>query len=126
MALCTAAQVIAIAKEFASVPIPEIEGFIELAEMEIDEEAWGSRASLACRWLTAHLMSIGGVLSTSAGGSSAAGAVTSVSVGDVSVSYADPAASGGASSGLSSTRYGVEYARLISLAAMGAALAVED
>lgn len=125
MALCTAAQVIAIAKEFASVPIPEIEGFIELAEMEIDEEAWGSRASLACRWLTAHLMSIGGVLSTSAGGSSAAGAVTSISVGDVSVGYASPAGSD-SSSNLSSTRYGVEYARLISLAAMGAALAVDD
>lgn len=128
MALCTAAEVKLLAREFESVSIPVIEFYIGLAELEMSEEAWGSRAGLACMWLTCHLMIKGGVLSTSTSGS-AAGSVQSVSVGDVSVSYGGLEAamfSQGLDASLGTTRYGVEYARLISLAVMGAALAVED
>lgn len=130
MALCTAAEVIMLAPEFENVSIPKIEFYIARAEEQISEEAWGSRAKLACMYLTCHLMTIAGVAAASSGSSSSAtGPVTSVSVGDVSVQYADAstgAVSGGASASLANNKYGLEYSRLIDLAGMGAALAVED
>lgn len=128
MSLCTAADIKILAKEFANVEIPVIDFFIARAEEEIDPAAWGSRAGLACMWLTCHLMTVGGVTASGGGAGGAAGPVTGVTVGDVSVSYANAGAVMGANldASLSSTRYGVEYARLIKLAAMGAALAVED
>lgn len=125
--LATPAEVRTAAPEFTGLSDPVIQSYIDMADTEIDADAWGSRAKRAEVVLTCHLMTIYGALTTAGGaGGAASGAVQSIRVGEVSLTYAAPAAAipgdvGGASLELS--RYGQEYARLIRLAAYGAALA---
>lgn len=124
MSLNTPTELKAAAPEFASVLDATVQIYLDNAFLEIDEDAWGSRAEEAEQLLACHKMIVMGVLSASGGGSTV-GPISSKSVGDVSVSYAATATLGvqqGLDVSLSGSKYGAEYARLIRLAAMGAVL----
>lgn len=115
----TAAEVIIICPEFADVEIAVIDRFIALAVEQIDDTLFGGLAKYLGVMLTAHMMTIAGYGSTSSSGAggSAAGPVTGVTVGDVSVNYANTGFAGGASGSISSSlglsKYGQEFARLV-------------
>ena len=71
--------------------------FIGIAERQIDPAAFGARIVEAGAYLTAHLMIRAGYGSSSAGAAGsalAAGPLSSVSVGKISVSFASLAAGG--------------------------------
>ena len=113
--------------EFAAVSDPVIQVYLDQASEEINEEAWGSRAKTAEILLACHKAYVAGVLtaSTTTGGGAAIGPVASVSVGDVSVTYAATATLAvqqGLDASLSGNKYGTEYNRLVKLAAYGGAV----
>lgn len=119
--LATPADIRNYATEFADLTDPKIQIYIDMADGEIDADAWGSRAKTAEIVLTCHLMKTGGALDAEGAGASGAGPVTSMSVGDVSVSYGSAmGVVAGLDPSLASSRYGLEYARLVKLAAYGA------
>jgi hypothetical protein len=107
--------------EFASTslaPDPFLQQCIDDADLEIEPTAWGSRAELAEKYLAAHYATLrlrkNGV----------AGPQTGTRVGDVAVQYAMPVSSlvgMGLDPGLATTSYGLNYARLIKIAAFGIA-----
>lgn len=121
---CTAADVVNYAPEFEGVPLPLIDKFIALAAGQMNATAWGSRAMHACILLTAHMLTVHKVKDGSGAGGAGVGSVSSVSVGQVSVTYAGAAGniSNGADAGLASSVYGLEFARLVTLAAQGIAV----
>lgn len=125
--LASAAELKLIYPEFAGVSNDVVSYFIADADEEINEDLWGTRAKKAEMLLACHMMIVAGVVSAASGsgaGGSAGGPVQSVSVGDVSVTYAGTAASAVSSAGLdasfAASRYGVEYARLVKTKAFGA------
>lgn len=121
MALCTPSDIRNMTSEFDSLTDPRVQFYIDLADLEINEDAWGSRAKAAEMLLTCHKMVVMGALNSGQGaGSSASGAVQAVSVGDVSVTYASDSASD--PSDLNASSYGREYARMVRLAAIGGAV----
>jgi len=126
--LATTGDIRDAAPEFEPLTDPAIQFYLDMAAEEIDEDAWGSRARSAHIQLTCHLMTVMGALTSAnqGAGSGASGPVQSVKVGEVSVTYAATASLAvqlqGLDSSLASSRYGVAYARLIKLAAMGAAV----
>lgn len=118
----------AVCPEFNAVANSVVQAYIDMADSEISEDDWGSRASRAEIVLTAHLMTVAGVLnSSSQTGGNVTGPVSSVSVGDVSVTYAATSSLAiqiqNLDASLASTKYGQEYARLVKLAAQGMSLA---
>lgn len=117
MAAWTSADVKKIASEFDAVLQPDIDYFIDMAQRQIDDVAFGERARDAGAFLTAHLMTVCNVLGE--GNAAATGAVASVTVGQVSVSYAQVRNAMHADS-LSSNRYGMEFERLCNLGVLGA------
>lgn len=123
MALWTAADVIAFAPEFCDVPIPVIDKFIMMADLQVGD-CWGDRAKYAGILLTAHMLTVHKVKESGGAGGSGAGPVQSVSVGQVSVTYASGVVSSalgrGLSAGLAASAYGVEFDRLSQLMAAGA------
>lgn len=92
--------------------------YISIAEKQIDERVFGDRVVDAGSYLTAHLLKIDGYGTAGQGaGGGAAGPITGITVGRVSVQYADATGNGsGVSADLARTRYGVTYARLVRLA----------
>lgn len=100
------ADVTAIAPSLTTVPVASQDALLAQVLIELDESAWGAGIELGRAWLAAHL---GTLYQRGSSSSPAAGAVTSESVGDVSRSYAAPAAG---SDVLSSTPYGQEFVRL--------------
>lgn len=107
-----------VASEFSALSDPEVQGFIDMADAQINPDAWGSRAKQAEIMLTCHLMT----LLRRKGG--AAGPITGTRVGDVAVQYAAPMSSfigSGLDPTLATTSYGLAYAQLIKIAAMGVA-----
>lgn len=121
--LCDADDIRAMAPEFSALTDAQIQYYIDLADLEINEEAWGSRAKHALMLLTCHKMISMGVLSGAS--SSSVGPISSTSVGDVSVSYAATATLAvqqGLDASLSGNKYGIEYNRLVKLAAYGGAV----
>lgn len=74
-------DVLLIAPELSNLSEPLIEFFIELAKDHVNETKWGARYKRAVCLLTAHLLTL---KNRGAGG---AGAITSESVGELSVSY---------------------------------------
>lgn len=92
-----------IAPEFADV---DASAAIVVAEMQVGENLCGDKRPLLVAYLAAHILSLGSRSGLSSG---AAGAVTSLSEGSLSIGF------GGASGvmgSLGQTSYGMEYDRL--------------
>jgi hypothetical protein len=95
-----------------SYPDATVELALDDAALQINSEAWGTKAGLGQMYLAAHTMAFFGPASTTSPGLAPAGFVTQESVGEISRSYSVP--SGGSSSMTDSfqTRYGQMYERL--------------
>lgn len=127
MALWTRDTVRAVAPEFTPTPDATIDFWITVADGQIAEQNWGDRAQIAGAYLTAHLMvlsKIGPYADTGSGGAGVTGAIKSIAVGQVSVSYDSAGSSGGGSGSASEealklSRYGLEYLRLVELGVFG-------
>lgn len=116
---CTAADVKAIAREFAAVDDAAFAPYIARASRELNPKIWGQRVVDGCALLTAHLMTVsppaGVVLPNSTGAP-----ITSKTVGSVSVTYGVslvPQQAIGFS--FSQSRHGVEFVRIRSQVAAG-------
>lgn len=126
--IATPTELKARAPEFAALSDPTVQVYLDMADEEISADAWGSRAKSAEILLACHKMLVLGALgsSGSSGGSSVTGGIQSMDVGDVSVSYGSTAVAAvqiqGLDPSLGLSRYGMEYARLQKLAAMGGAV----
>lgn len=98
-------QLIAPELTTAAVPVATQSLLLTIVDLQLDDDAWGDLADVGRRYLAAHLGSlyIGG---------SAGGYVTSETLGPMSRSYGLPA---GVTGALSSSKYGIEYQRLIGL-----------
>lgn len=95
-----------LAPELATVPDGRLSLFIGQAERRVNRRAWGARADDGVMYLAAHLAIQGGK-----GSSAPAGPVASVTVGEVSQSYAvAPVADS-----YGATYYGREYQALLQL-----------
>src|SRR5690606_17941828 len=103
----TPEDVRAIAPELDSVPTDLIERFIAMAERRVNRKAWGARADDGVTFLAAHLLTM-----RKRGASGQTGPLASVSVGDVSQSFAVQASDG---KNYNATSYGQEFATLQSL-----------
>ncbi len=124
--LASAAELKAIYPEFVSVSNDVVDYFIADADEEINEDLWGTRAKKAEMLLACHMMVVAGITSANSatsGGGATTGAIQSVSVGDVSVTYGGASSSAVSSQGLdpslAGSKYGLEYARLIRTKAFG-------
>lgn len=127
MSIATPAELKARAPEFAALSDPTVQIHLDMATEEIEPTAWGSRAKSAEILLACHKMIVLGTLNAAgSGGGGATGPIQSASVGDVSVTYGATASLAvqlqGLDPALALSRYGLEYARLIKLAAMGGAV----
>ncbi len=89
-----------------TVPLPTQAILLQIVDLQLEDEAWGDLADIGRRYLAAHLGSL------YASGGSAGGYVTSESLGPMSRSYGLPTGVQGA---LATTKYGIEYQRLIQL-----------
>jgi len=105
----------AIAPEYASEPTATKETFLEMAAQRMTPEVWGRLYEQAAAYLAAHLLKVrqrGEDFAASGG--AGAGGVSSVSTGDLSVSF--EGAGDGAQTlneeALSSTEYGQQYLHL--------------
>lgn len=93
--------------EFAALATAQIQLAIDKANRRLNRTQWGTKADDALVCLVGHLLAL-----SCKQGEGPAGAVTSESVGDVSVSYAMPEAF--KQSALASTSYGRCYLELLS------------
>lgn len=116
MAAWTSATVIAIAPEFSGVAAGVFTFWIDMAQRQIDDRVFGDRAVDAGAFLTAHLMTVfnalGGVVNATGG------QVTGVTVGQVSVTYAQ-VQNAGALGSLSQSKYGMQFLDQIQLSCAG-------
>jgi hypothetical protein len=127
MALWTSADVTALCPELVTSPViasGTFDLFINMADRQVDSGVFNDRTLEAGAYLTAHMMLRAGYgkNGSGVGGSAiAAGAVTSISAGQVSIGFAQSGAGVGSSSAsdLQTTRPGQAYARLVDLAAPG-------
>lgn len=127
MSIATPTELKARAPEFSAVLDATVQVYLDMATEEIEPGAWGSRAKNAEILLACHKMIILGVLNAAgSGGGGATGPIQSVKVGDVSVTYGTSTSLAvqlqGLDPSLAASKYGIEYARLIRLAAMGGAV----
>lgn len=113
--------------EFAAVSDPAVQQALDDADEEINVPVWGTRAAKGECALAAHLLVAHGALNDpNATGIQGAGPVQNMKVGDVSVSFdvnatARAVDQQGLDMSLATTKYGLEYNRLLkSLAAGGA------
>ena len=120
MSAWTVDDVRAIAPEF-TVPLASdvlVAAWIVRTARRIDEDTWGEKAIDGGAYLTAHLMVVSGVgpyAATGGAGAGASGAVTGITVGQVSVTYSEAVSTiltGQPSLRLS--KYGLMYAELLS------------
>ena len=121
MALWTKENVRAIAAEMSvanGVADATVDLYISIADLQVDPRVFGDSTIHAGAYLTAHLLKVDGYGAPGQGaGGGAAGPVTGITVGRVSVQYADTAskAGSGISADLSRTRYGITFARFVRL-----------
>lgn len=119
----------AYASELAALADGVIDYWIAEAATEVDDRVFGTLTKKAGANLTAHLLVMSGAAKAVGinppGANGGTGAVASVSVGSVAVTYAQHATTlgGSARSALMLTRWGVEYSRLVQLRAGGPWLA---
>lgn len=109
MAFTWAADVVPIAPNLATAPAATQTLVLAIVDRQIDVGVWGAFADDGRRYLAAHL----GTLAIT-GGAGAAGPVTSESLGAMSRSYAS--LTGNIDPTLATTRFGVEYFRLLRIA----------
>lgn len=102
--------------EFASVEDTRVQLFIDDAELEMSESAWGNIYDKGLAYLTAHLLTISDL--TASGNSGSLNALASRAVDGVSESFATPTMDD--NNNIASTSYGQEYARLLRLIGRGA------
>jgi hypothetical protein len=116
----TVTDVKALASEFSGLSDPEIQRFINDAALEINTAVFGAKAVRAGTLLTAHLLTT--LTPGASGGPAVAGPIQSERVGDVQTTYAVPTIGSplGQAAGLATSKYGVEYARLVRQCASGA------
>jgi hypothetical protein len=124
MAAWTRDDVKNIAPEFGVASDQVLDRYIAWASSEVNEDVHGARAARAGALLTAHLLTVlpYGVSGSNTSSSQSAGPVVRERVGDVEVQYSDPSSSISqaiTSAGLGQSKYGVEYSRLVRLAACG-------
>lgn len=107
--------------EFTAISDPVIQVALDDADEEINADAWGTRAVKAECALAAHLLKQRGVLNTGASGGLPTDNIASAKVGDVSVTYNTAAVmmavQAGADPSLATTKYGLEYIRLMNTVA---------
>lgn len=98
----------AIAPELTDTAVPTATQLVllQIVDLQVDDDAWLDLADVGRRYLAAHLGSI------YAGGSGVGGYVTSETLGPMSRSYGLPT---GVTGALATTKYGIEYQRLIEL-----------
>ena len=124
MAAWTSSDITILCPELVTSPVIDaavFTYFIALAERQVNPDVFGDRVVEAGAYLTAHLMLRAGYGKNAAGvggAGAAAGPITSISVGKVSVGYATTGQSTGAAgdSELSTTRPGSAFMRLVELA----------
>lgn len=103
-----------VAPEFDTVDTAElarVDRFIGYAQLEVSDEAWGSKTDLVQALLAAHMLTL------SARKGSNQGAVVKERVGDLERGYAPP--NGNEADPYSATSYGVEFKRITSKAGGG-------
>jgi hypothetical protein len=98
----------AIAPELTDTAVPTATQalLLQIVDLQVDDDAWSDLADVGRRYLAAHLGS------QYASGGGAGGYVTSESLGPMSRSYGMPS---GVTGALSTTKYGIEYQRLLGL-----------
>ena len=109
----------AYARDMSTVDNAVIDLWIEVADRQIDPTVFGDRIVEAGSFLTAHFLALEGYPGSASSGGGGVGPVSQVTVGKVSVSYANPGAAAGASTStasLSTTKYGLRYLALVALA----------
>ena len=102
--MATSALVQAIAPEFKTKSNEEIQVFLDLALLKLDEEAWGSKYKYGVAYLAAHMLT----MSARAG---VGGAVIREQVGEISQAYSSPTSDAKHDQYLA-TSYGAEYLSL--------------
>jgi hypothetical protein len=93
--------------EFAEVPSPRVQVFLDMAALSINVSAWGNKADMGQTYLAAHYLK---TADETAAGDAAAGPVTQEAVGQVSASYQVGEAFSDSEYG--STAYGRRYLEL--------------
>lgn len=112
--------------EFSALDDTIVQTALDDADEEINVDVWGTRAAKGESALAAHLLVTRGALNDpGATGMQGSGPVQNMKVGDVSLSFDVNAIARGVEQGLevalATTKYGLEYTRLLkSLAAGGA------
>ncbi len=104
----TWADVLLIASELSTTATATQNAILEDVDREVDDGAWGEFANKGKKYLAAHLATI-----TAQSGAGGAGPITSETLGPMSRSYASAADTGNS---LTSTRYGMEYLRILRIA----------
>lgn len=123
--LITPAQLRIRYPEFTGLSDPVCQAAIDDADEEINVDVWGARAVKGESALAAHYLVTKGALNDpGATGMQGAGPVNSMRVGDVAISYALSSIGGnavnkGENLDLMSTKYGLEYSRLLESLACG-------
>lgn len=111
--------------EFTALSDPTIQAALDDADEEINVDVWGVRGIKGESALAAHLLVTRGALNDpGATGMQGAGPINSMRVGDVTLSYAISGIGGNAVNkgedlSLMSTKYGLEYMRLLKSLACG-------
>ncbi len=106
--------------EFSSVADSRVQFFLDDAELEVGEAAWGTLYEKGVFLLAAHLLKLDQIRQDTDTDSGDSGSnVTSRSVGDVSVSFAKATAQSVTDDWYLQTSYGVEYLRLKRRMGMG-------
>lgn len=114
--------------ELAGVSDPVCQMALDDADEEINVPVWGARAAKGESALAAHYLVARGALNDpNASGMQGSGPIQHMRVGDVSVSFdvnamARAVDGGGLDMALSTTKYGLEYTRLLNSLACGGAV----
>lgn len=107
--------------EFSAIDDSRIQFFLDDAELEVGEAAWGDLYEKGVMLLAAHFLQLElERLDDDSSGSSTENRVTSKKVGDVQVNFARATASDASEDWYLQTSYGAEYLRLKIRMGMGA------
>jgi hypothetical protein len=111
----TAANLVALYPEFATVPATTIESYLARAARSVDTSWTEGDFGYGRMALAAHLMTINGIGSTAEAASvvDGSGQFRSMGIGSLRLERFDPARSSSVSANFASTRYGREFARLL-------------
>lgn len=100
----------ALFEEFNKVPAPKVELFLQLAGKRVAQSVWGTMWETGVYYLAAHMLASSG--GAGGVGGAAGGALTQVSVGDLSRTYTPIADSDTGDSTFKTTAYGRMFLEL--------------